>query len=57
MSVHVVPIDRSDMADLLNLPDDSRIERIEVAFSPMMDEWSFIVDLADVVEQPTGENQ
>lgn len=43
----VVNFDREEFAELLGLDVDTGIEAVFVSFSPMMQEWSLIVDLAD----------
>lgn len=40
----VVTFTRSEFADLLELESDHVIERVFVSFSPMMQEWSMVVD-------------
>jgi hypothetical protein len=41
----LVPISREEMADLLGLAPDQPIERIDVTFSPIQDEWTLWVML------------
>lgn len=45
----VVSFKRPEFAELLGLESDEGIERVTVSFSPMMGEWSLIVDLVEVI--------
>lgn len=43
--LHLVNLDWEDMWELLNLPTGTPIKRIQVTYSPMMEEWTLWVDL------------
>ena len=47
MKHHVVTLSREEMEEFLGLDPETSIDRVDVSFSPMMDEWSVVVELSD----------
>lgn len=48
MSQHVITYRQQEMWDFLGLDYGTPIERIDVSFSPMMNEWSVVAELPEV---------
>ncbi len=53
----IVNFDRDEMAELLGLETDEGIDRIEVSFSPMMQEWSLVIDFDEISSLEANDDQ